>query len=185
MCAYLVLRDKVIKPLLAGVVRPLGRPPKNPNPLDHHPQAVHHASVADRVAICTRVNLVSRHLTFSEPCGTASQSHRRAGIGYAQRRRLMWPPRSNRLRSTSTYMRLSSMLHSSKYRLHQGKPGLHFLMLQCSKCPPHSKPRRTCMMNINQFTSKASFPIRPDWPSPPSRGRACVSHRSRSASTAC
>jgi hypothetical protein len=36
MCAYLVLRDKVIKPLLAGIVRPLGRPPKNPNPLDHH-----------------------------------------------------------------------------------------------------------------------------------------------------
>ena len=26
----------VIKPLLAGIVRPLGRPPKNPNPLDHH-----------------------------------------------------------------------------------------------------------------------------------------------------
>lgn len=36
MCAYLVLRDKVIKPLLAGVIRPLGRPPKNPAPLDLH-----------------------------------------------------------------------------------------------------------------------------------------------------
>ena len=36
MCAYLVLRDKVIKPLLAGVVRTMGRPPKNPNPLDKH-----------------------------------------------------------------------------------------------------------------------------------------------------
>ena len=36
MCAYLVLRDKVIKPLLVGVVRPLGRPPKNINPLDKH-----------------------------------------------------------------------------------------------------------------------------------------------------
>jgi hypothetical protein len=36
MCAYLVLRDKVIKPLLAGVVRPMGRPPKNPNPLNKH-----------------------------------------------------------------------------------------------------------------------------------------------------
>src|ERR1700740_235442 len=36
MCAYLVLRDKVIKPLLAGVVRPFGRPPKNQNPVDQH-----------------------------------------------------------------------------------------------------------------------------------------------------
>ena len=36
MCAYLVLRDKVIKPLLVGVVRPLGRPPKNISPLDKH-----------------------------------------------------------------------------------------------------------------------------------------------------
>jgi hypothetical protein len=29
MCAYLILRDRVIKPLLAGFVRPFGRPPKN------------------------------------------------------------------------------------------------------------------------------------------------------------
>jgi hypothetical protein len=36
MCAYLVLREQVIKPLLAGVQRPLGRPPKHPNPLDEH-----------------------------------------------------------------------------------------------------------------------------------------------------
>ena len=36
MCAYLILRDKVIKPLLAGVVRPFGRPPKNQNPVDQH-----------------------------------------------------------------------------------------------------------------------------------------------------
>ena len=36
MCAYLVLREKVIKPLLAGVVRPLGRPPKNVSALDQH-----------------------------------------------------------------------------------------------------------------------------------------------------
>jgi hypothetical protein len=36
MCAYLVLREQVIKPLLAGVVRPLGRPPKNVSPLDRH-----------------------------------------------------------------------------------------------------------------------------------------------------
>jgi hypothetical protein len=36
MCAYLILRDKVIKPLLAGVVRPLGRPPKVQSPVDHH-----------------------------------------------------------------------------------------------------------------------------------------------------
>src|SRR5262249_45986858 len=28
MCAYLILRDKVIKPLLAGVVRPFGRASK-------------------------------------------------------------------------------------------------------------------------------------------------------------
>jgi len=36
MCAYLVLREQVIKPLLAGVVRPLGRPPKVVAPLDQH-----------------------------------------------------------------------------------------------------------------------------------------------------
>jgi hypothetical protein len=36
MCAYLLLREKVIKPLLAGVVRPTGRPPKVLNPLDRH-----------------------------------------------------------------------------------------------------------------------------------------------------
>ena len=34
MCACLLLREKVIKPLLAGVVRPTGRPPKVLNPLD-------------------------------------------------------------------------------------------------------------------------------------------------------
>ena len=36
MCAYLVLREKVIKPLLAGTVRPLGPPPRNVGPLDQH-----------------------------------------------------------------------------------------------------------------------------------------------------
>src|SRR3990172_3273432 len=36
MCAYLVLREKVIKPLLAGTVRPLGRPPRNVSPLEQH-----------------------------------------------------------------------------------------------------------------------------------------------------
>jgi hypothetical protein len=36
MCAYLILRDKVIKPLLAGVVRPFGRPPKVQAPVDQH-----------------------------------------------------------------------------------------------------------------------------------------------------
>jgi hypothetical protein len=36
MCAYLILRDKVIKPLLAGVVRPLGRAPKAQPPVDQH-----------------------------------------------------------------------------------------------------------------------------------------------------
>ncbi|MDO8706708.1 MAG: hypothetical protein Q7J84_17360 [Sulfuricaulis sp.] len=36
MCAYLVLREKVIKPLLAGVVCRRGRPPRNLSPLDHH-----------------------------------------------------------------------------------------------------------------------------------------------------
>jgi hypothetical protein len=36
MCAYLWLREKVIKPLLAGVVRRTGRPPKILNPLDRH-----------------------------------------------------------------------------------------------------------------------------------------------------
>jgi hypothetical protein len=36
LCAYLVLREKVIKPLLAGVTRPRGRPPKNIHPIDQH-----------------------------------------------------------------------------------------------------------------------------------------------------
>lgn len=36
MCAYLVLREQVIKPLLAGVVRRMGRPPKTVSPLDQH-----------------------------------------------------------------------------------------------------------------------------------------------------
>jgi hypothetical protein len=36
MCAYLILRDKVIKPLLAGVVRPFGPAPKNQAPIDQH-----------------------------------------------------------------------------------------------------------------------------------------------------
>jgi hypothetical protein len=36
MCVYLVLREKVIKPLLAGVSRPLGQPPKVSAPLDQH-----------------------------------------------------------------------------------------------------------------------------------------------------
>lgn len=36
MCAYLVLREKGIKPLLAGVDRPAGRPPKLLHPLARH-----------------------------------------------------------------------------------------------------------------------------------------------------
>jgi hypothetical protein len=36
MCAYLILRDRVIKPLLAGVVRPFGRAPKVQAPIDQH-----------------------------------------------------------------------------------------------------------------------------------------------------
>ena len=36
MCAYLILRDKVIKPLLAGVVRPFGRAPKVQAAVDQH-----------------------------------------------------------------------------------------------------------------------------------------------------
>jgi len=36
LCAYLVLREKVIKPLLAGIIRPHGRPPKITAPLDQH-----------------------------------------------------------------------------------------------------------------------------------------------------
>ena len=46
MCAYLLLREKVTKPLLAGVVRPLARHPKNVGPLDQHyvklRQELHH-----------------------------------------------------------------------------------------------------------------------------------------------
>lgn len=40
MCAYLAPREKVIKPLLAGVVRAWGRPPKNISPLDQHYMAL-------------------------------------------------------------------------------------------------------------------------------------------------
>ena len=40
LCAYLLLREKVIKPLLAGVVRPRGRPPKVLAPLDQHYSAL-------------------------------------------------------------------------------------------------------------------------------------------------
>ena len=36
MCAYLLLREQVIKPLLAGVTRPRGRPPKTVHPIDQH-----------------------------------------------------------------------------------------------------------------------------------------------------
>ena len=36
MCAYRLPREKVIQPLLAGVVHPAGRPPKILNPLDQH-----------------------------------------------------------------------------------------------------------------------------------------------------
>jgi hypothetical protein len=36
MCAYLLLREQVIKPLLAGVTRPRGRAPRNIHPIDQH-----------------------------------------------------------------------------------------------------------------------------------------------------
>lgn len=36
LCAYVVLRDKVIRPVLAGVVRRPGRPPKTVHPIDQH-----------------------------------------------------------------------------------------------------------------------------------------------------
>ena len=36
MCAYRLLREQVIKPLLAGAARRLGRPPKVVHPLDQH-----------------------------------------------------------------------------------------------------------------------------------------------------
>jgi hypothetical protein len=36
MCAYLLLREKVIKPLLAGVIRTRGRPPRTIHPIDQH-----------------------------------------------------------------------------------------------------------------------------------------------------
>ena len=36
LTAYTVLRDHVIKPLMAGVVRRQGRPPKTVHPLDQH-----------------------------------------------------------------------------------------------------------------------------------------------------
>lgn len=36
MCAYMVLRDKVIKPLLAGLIRRRGKAPKNVTAIDQH-----------------------------------------------------------------------------------------------------------------------------------------------------
>ncbi|NWG12494.1 MAG: hypothetical protein HXY20_03050 [Acidobacteria bacterium] len=42
LCAYVVLREKLLKPLMAGTARPrLGRPPKNVHPLDVHYQNLH------------------------------------------------------------------------------------------------------------------------------------------------
>jgi hypothetical protein len=41
MCAFLTLRDKVIKPLLAGVVRPFGRGPKVLAAVDQHYVRLH------------------------------------------------------------------------------------------------------------------------------------------------
>lgn len=36
LCAYVILRDKVIRPVLAGVLRRPGRPPKIVHPIDEH-----------------------------------------------------------------------------------------------------------------------------------------------------
>ena len=36
LCGYLLLREKIIKPLLAGIIRPRGPRPKHCNPLDEH-----------------------------------------------------------------------------------------------------------------------------------------------------
>ena len=38
LTAYTVLREHVIKPLMAGVIRRCGRPPKTVHPLDQHYQ---------------------------------------------------------------------------------------------------------------------------------------------------
>lgn len=42
MCAYLILREQVIKPLLAGIHCRHGRPPKNVHPLDQHYMNLRH-----------------------------------------------------------------------------------------------------------------------------------------------
>jgi hypothetical protein len=42
MCAYIILRDKAIKPLLAGAARPLARAPEIISPLDQHYMALRH-----------------------------------------------------------------------------------------------------------------------------------------------
>ena len=40
LTAYSILRDQVIKPLIAGVIRRQGRPPKLIHPLDQHYQTL-------------------------------------------------------------------------------------------------------------------------------------------------
>jgi hypothetical protein len=55
----------------------------------------------------------------------------------------------------------ATMLHCRKFRLHQGKPDLHFFMLQRSKCPSHFKPKEPCMMNINQSPMPPRLLLKP------------------------
>ena len=47
LVAFLILREQVIKPVLAGVCRPKrGRPPKNVHPLDDHYQKLQREMLA-------------------------------------------------------------------------------------------------------------------------------------------
>ncbi len=66
MCAYLLLREQVIKPVLAGVMRKPGRSPAHLHPLDQH-------------YVTLREEL---HRTFETIGLAASRSSQRQHVGF-------------------------------------------------------------------------------------------------------
>jgi hypothetical protein len=68
MCAYLVLRDKVIKPLLAGVVRPFVRAPKVQAPIDQHYVRLREESSTEPLKPSASRRLEKTHNTTTTCC---------------------------------------------------------------------------------------------------------------------
>ena len=93
MCAYLILRDKVIKPLLAGVVRPFGRSPKVQAPVDQHGASQMSrftirrgwatATLLTRLPITSRFSMWGCSIRAYRLCRTGSTSSKR----YSQKRK--------------------------------------------------------------------------------------------------